>query len=185
MYRYPHEGSFTETCYFGKIGSWAAGWHIGVDLVGENKEIYPVYKGTVQAINDDEDKSDYGKYIKIKQDDGIVALYAHFSQINVAVGDEVDYNTVIGIEGSTGNSSGSHLHLEMHVGSYKYPTNTKQEDVTWLLDPLEYIGNQIPSAWASSSWQSCEAVGALDGLNPKENLTREQFACVLVRLGLV
>ncbi len=59
------------------------------------------------------DSYGYGKHVIIDHGDGLKSLYAHMSEINVNVGDKVDTNTVLGLMGSTGHSTGSHLHLEV------------------------------------------------------------------------
>lgn len=135
IYQNPYRGNYRVSCPFKTVGSWTAGYHIGVDLVGESKNLYPICAGTVQSLNDK--GSAYGNHILIKQNDGKVSLYAHLTQINVLKGEKVELNSCIGVEGSTGNSTGSHLHLELHDGEYDYPSST--EDAYWLLDPLEEI----------------------------------------------
>ena len=55
----------------------------------------------------------YGKAILISHGEGISSLYAHLSKINVSKGQKVDTNTIIGEMGSSGRSSGDHLHLEV------------------------------------------------------------------------
>ncbi len=55
----------------------------------------------------------YGYMVEIQQDDGIVARYAHMSQILVRKGDRVEPGLVIGRVGSTGRSTGPHLHFEL------------------------------------------------------------------------
>jgi murein DD-endopeptidase MepM/ murein hydrolase activator NlpD len=55
----------------------------------------------------------YGNYIKIKHPNGFETVYAHLSKINVKNGQKVEKNTVIGEVGSTGRSTGPHLHYEV------------------------------------------------------------------------
>ena len=55
----------------------------------------------------------YGNHVKIRHNDGFVTLYAHLSSISVKNGDKVFQDQKIGEVGSTGNSSGNHLHFEM------------------------------------------------------------------------
>jgi murein DD-endopeptidase MepM/ murein hydrolase activator NlpD len=55
----------------------------------------------------------YGKHIKIKHSDGYVTLYAHLSAISVNNGDSVYQGQKIGEIGSTGRSTGNHLHFEI------------------------------------------------------------------------
>ena len=57
--------------------------------------------------------SGYGKHILIDHGNGIWSLYAHLSKTYVKSGQTVNKNTILGIEGNTGRSTGSHLHLEI------------------------------------------------------------------------
>lgn len=119
-YKYPHHNGFRISTPFGKKGkSWAAGYHTGTDYVGTgSKKIYAVATGKVVLAGWN---GAYGKSVRIFHEDGYISLYGHLSAIRVTVGDKVGNGTVIGVEGSTGNASGSHLHLEIHKGSYHYP----------------------------------------------------------------
>lgn len=56
----------------------------------------------------------FGNFIVISHGNGIQTLYAHLSKVDVAVGDSVDQGDHIGSMGSTGKSTGSHLHFEIH-----------------------------------------------------------------------
>jgi murein DD-endopeptidase MepM/ murein hydrolase activator NlpD len=65
----------------------------------------------------------YGKHVRVKHDDGSVSLYAHMKSITVRLNDCVVQGTKLGIEGTTGNSTGDHIHFEREVGgSNTFPT---------------------------------------------------------------
>lgn len=88
--------------------------HSGVDMASPiGEKIYPVMKGRVEFI--ERSRIGYGNHIIIKHSDQYESLYAHLSKILVKEGDEVDLNTVIGEVGSTGHSTGPHLHLEFRM----------------------------------------------------------------------
>lgn len=55
----------------------------------------------------------YGRYVRIRHDDNYITLYAHLSEINVREGQSVAKGQMIGKSGSTGNSTGPHLHFEV------------------------------------------------------------------------
>lgn len=59
----------------------------------------------------------YGKYIQIQHPSGVVTLYAHASQLLVGVGEEVAQGQLIAIMGTTGRSTGCHLHFEVRGAS--------------------------------------------------------------------
>lgn len=82
------------------------------DALGQNARSSA--SGTVTTVADLGDES-YGKYIEIDHGGGISTLYAHLASQSVAVGDSVETGTVIGTVGSTGGSTGPHLHYEQKV----------------------------------------------------------------------
>jgi len=69
----------------------------------------------------------YGNTIVIEHGD-IETLYAHLSQINVNIGDSVAQGDEIGLAGSTGNSTGPHLHFEVRVLDSGGSISTNPED---------------------------------------------------------
>lgn len=100
------------TSRFGESGSrrWV---HTGVDLATSmGTPIYPIASGTVTFAGW---QGSYGNLIMIDHGDGIQSWYGHCNEIYVSEGEEVGVDTCIGAVGSTGNSTGPHLHLEIRV----------------------------------------------------------------------
>ena len=87
--------------------------HDGLDLVGiDSKEIHATVSGVVHFAgweNPANPSQGFGRFVCIKCE-GLFYYYGHLSQINVKTGDNVKITDVIGIEGSTGKSTGSHCH---------------------------------------------------------------------------
>lgn len=85
--------------------------HKGLDIVcDKGTPVYPVLEGNVI---DTGYNSSYGNYILIQHQDGYASKYAHLESILVEPGQDVSIETQIGTVGSTGMSTGPHLHLEM------------------------------------------------------------------------
>lgn len=59
----------------------------------------------------------FGNHVKLEHGGGYYTMYAHLSSVSVAVGDKVGRGQLIGHEGTTGNSSGDHLHFSLHQGN--------------------------------------------------------------------
>lgn len=92
------------------------GAHGGIDIASKiGTPIYAYKPGTV--IYAKWGPAGYGNLIKIDHGDGIVTYYAHLSNTNVNEGDTVTIGQQIGKMGSTGNSTGSHLHFEIRVNN--------------------------------------------------------------------
>ena len=103
----PYEGKF-------RVTQTQHSSHDGLDLVGiDSKEIHATVNGVVQYAgweNPNNHKQGFGQYVCIKGDDGKYYYYGHLSEIKVKTGERVKCTQVIGIEGSTGYSTGSHCH---------------------------------------------------------------------------
>ena len=86
--------------------------HKGTDIgrVGYTSPVYASKAGTVIVS---QYSSSYGNYVVISHGSGNTTLYAHMSSRKVSVGQYVNQGDVIGITGSTGNSTGPHLHFEV------------------------------------------------------------------------
>lgn len=99
-------------------------WHAGVDLAGkEGSDIISVAGGVVTWAGE---RYGYGNLVEIDHGDGLVTRYGHCKTIKVSVGDVVQKGQVIALMGSTGRSTGPHVHFEvLQNGRSK--------------DPLKYI----------------------------------------------
>jgi murein DD-endopeptidase MepM/ murein hydrolase activator NlpD len=87
------------------------GFHNGIDLDGDiGDPIKAPYSGTVSGVGND-GKYSYGKWITINHDNGLTTLFGHLSAQSVLVGQKVKMGDIIGYMGSTGYSTGSHLHF--------------------------------------------------------------------------
>jgi len=100
--------------------------HKGIDIIGAGKAIngtnvYPCANGTVKIAKYGWNGG-FGNYIQIDHGNGICTIYAHLSSISVSAGQKVQLGQKIGNVGSTGNSTGPHLHLGVVVnGNYVNP----------------------------------------------------------------
>lgn len=133
----PFTGNFKVTCEYGRKGTaWASGMHQGIDLVGiTNKKVYAICPGVVERAG--YDKGGFGNYVRIKEDGTENRIYlAHLEKIYVKVGQKVTYTTVVGLMGSTGNSTGPHTHVEIR----KFQNGVAVSK----LNPATYMG--IPNA---------------------------------------
>lgn len=87
--------------------------HKGLDIsASKGKNVYAALDGTVTYSGTN---GGYGKLVVIKHDDKTSTAYAHNSALNVKVGDKVTKGHVIAKVGSTGNSTGPHVHFEVRI----------------------------------------------------------------------
>jgi murein DD-endopeptidase MepM/ murein hydrolase activator NlpD len=95
-------------------------FHRGVDVaVPEGTTVYATHDGTITEAGYDES---FGNYVVIADSQGYTTKYGHLSQINVTTGQTVKKGKIIGKTGSTGSSTGSHLHFEcLYNGEYYNP----------------------------------------------------------------
>lgn len=118
-FRWPLDKKFQMiTTYFG-WDAWRSGNHYGIDvgnagIGGQN--IYAAQGGTViTAYGDGGYHGGFGNYVIIDHGGGISTLYAHCSGVTVYEGQQVNKGDVIGYVGSTGWSTGNHLHFEVRT----------------------------------------------------------------------
>ena len=88
-------------------------FHSGIDLaVAAGTPVHATLAGTCQVIDD---TTGYGLHVIIDHGQGLSSLYAHLESVTVATGERVLAGEVIGAVGSTGNSTGPHLHFEIRA----------------------------------------------------------------------
>ena len=122
QYHCPYQ---TKVHYRGKFGPRRGRRHQGVDLplkVGD-----PVYATFTGKVRVSKYWGAFGNLVIIRHDNGIETFYAHLSKRTVEVGDWVNAGEVIGLGGSTGRSTGPHLHFETRYNGYAF-------DPQWLID---------------------------------------------------
>ena len=89
--------------------------HQGLDFKGPiGAPIYAAAKGQVTFVGR---KSGYGNVVEISHGNGLLTRYAHMSRTGARRGQMVEAGTVIGAIGSTGRSTGPHLHFELRINN--------------------------------------------------------------------
>ncbi len=107
----PMTGAEITSCFGQRWGIL----HAGIDFaMPAGTPIHAAAAGTVVKADDAGDG--YGNSVFIDHHNGYLTHYAHQSRLIVSVGDRVSAGQVIGYEGSTGDSTGPHLHFEVHKG---------------------------------------------------------------------
>ena len=103
----------TFTVITSRFGSRSGSYHTGLDVATDSgTPIHAVASGTVTEAGWD---GSYGYKVAIDHGNGVETWYAHCSEIYVSVGDIVETGDTISAVGSTGNSTGPHLHLEVRI----------------------------------------------------------------------
>lgn len=95
-------------------------FHTGVDIAGKNRS--PIKAANSGKVIYTGWYGGYGKVVIVDHGKSITTLYAHMSSISVSNGQKISKGTVVGYEGSTGYSTGPHLHFEVRInGTHTNP----------------------------------------------------------------
>lgn len=87
-------------------------FHPAIDLAAtKGSPVYPIMVGTVVAVN--QGRFGFGNYVIIDHGSGLKSLYAHLVKIEVKAGEKVEKDSILGLVGSSGRSTGPHLHLQI------------------------------------------------------------------------
>lgn len=148
--------------------------HSGIDIAGgvgngiiniiaakSGIVVYPTANANIScSSNDYSCNNGSGNYVIIEHSDGNFTLYAHLHEnsISVTAGDSVEQGQVIGKMGSSGYSTGTHLHFEVREG---------QNNSSATVDPLDYISFESPRI-VSSGGEFIDWLNSWEGHSPIE-----------------
>ncbi|KIY21267.1 MULTISPECIES: M23 family metallopeptidase [Mesobacillus] len=134
------------------------GHHKGIDIAGGLKT--PIHSVDNGIVTKSYYSGSYGHVVFIKHENNLETVYAHLNNRMVKEGQEVKQGDVIGLMGNTGDSSGVHLHFEMHKEKWTYEKEN-------AVDPVLALGNTAVGepveamALARAKESTMETVGKL------------------------
>lgn len=184
--RLPFDGKIRITKLYGTPPPqgfhYAAGKHSGMDMVAmDNKKVHAIARGVVTRSR--YDRSGWGNYIVVRQQDGLFAIYCHLQERKVGEGAIVAEGQVLGVEGATGNVTGRHLHLELRKDYGNIYSTINPADYLGIKNKLGVVemanNKQEVSDWARSARDWVMAHNISDGTNPREYATREEVWVML------
>jgi murein DD-endopeptidase MepM/ murein hydrolase activator NlpD len=111
----PTSTNFNSSSYGWRVDPFTGkmAFHEGLDFMATAGS--PIYAAASGIVRTAEQTPDYGKLIKIDHGSGLETRYAHASMLKVKVGERVRKGQLIGLVGSTGRSTGPHLHFEVRL----------------------------------------------------------------------
>lgn len=161
-------GAQVTSNYKDESGRPTPGEHGGIDIAAsENTPVPTPVGGTVQDANTDDG---YGNYVQIKDNNGNYHLFGHLNQHKVKTGDSVTRGSIIGLEGSTGHSTGPHVHYQIDP-----PDNVNAVKSGPHLDPSTYSLNglgkwglgKLKAKFGKGKWGTGNGAAIWDNLKGK------------------
>ena len=123
--QWPTDGGFISSPFGGRpnpFSGYGRDWHPGIDIAVDYGT--PVYASAAGYVEQSGWYGGYGKYVRLSHDFGYETAYGHMSRLAVEAGSFVKKGEVIGYVGSTGYSTGPHLHFEvMKYGEQVNPSS--------------------------------------------------------------
>ena len=191
MPRMPLNGTARITSIYGRrtdpITGAANAWHGGLDLVADDRTICAVVGGRVAVSQIVTDKSNatwqWGNYVAVLTDDGHVIYYCHMASRAVSAGQRVEAGDVLGMMGTTGYSTGVHLHFEVRTTQNE---QINAADYLGIANALGAVQTTDPGAYALDAIAWAQEKGILRGdgagnLMLDEPCTRRQVVTMLHR----
>lgn len=112
--QWPTDGGYVSSSFGGRanpFSGYGSDWHPGIDIAVDYGT--PVYASAAGYVQQAGWYGGYGRYIRLSHDFGYETAYGHMSRLAVSAGSFVKKGQVIGYVGSTGYSTGPHLHFEV------------------------------------------------------------------------
>jgi murein DD-endopeptidase MepM/ murein hydrolase activator NlpD len=148
IFQWPYEDYYFTQGYgmtaYAKRGAYGGAPHNGVDIsAGYGEPVSPAADGIILVSGYN---NGWGNWVAVRHPNlgNLVTLYSHFrSPTALANGTSVSKSSIIGYEGSTGNSTGSHLHISVYSDFFTY-INSKNGQIYFnyfdgTLNPLDYL----------------------------------------------
>lgn len=168
-------GNYGDKRSYYKPGKFHEGDDIALPM---NSPINAVSSGTVIKVAND--PKGYGNYVDIDHGNGYVTRYAHANDFNVKVGDKINEGQTIGRVGSTGRSTGAHLHFEtIKDGKKVNPRNLKDyfiSDTTIKPKGIKIMANEGQMAGAAANIEDLKNQIAQNQARQRIELTPEEQA---------
>jgi murein DD-endopeptidase MepM/ murein hydrolase activator NlpD len=135
---------FPISAGFGSIDEVHKIPHKGVDIAMPlGTELRAIADGIISRVNDEGARS-FGKSVRIKLSDGTEVIYGHLSKIEIKEHAQVHAGDVIGLSGSTGASTGPHLHLQLTSGNGQLIDPSPVVNSSWW---QQITHGQMPNSW--------------------------------------
>jgi hypothetical protein len=134
---------FRITSEYGELSEVREGIHNGIDIsMKSGTELRSFMDGVV--IDKFDGSTNIGEGVKIRLENGQEAIYGHMSDVSVSIGQRLDKGDLIGLSGSTGNSTGGHLHFGIKEnGQFIDPTNYYDSIVAMSGDQKGFITDKF------------------------------------------
>lgn len=144
--------------------------HRGADYTSHsNNSIYASAAGKIRFVDTNPNRTGFGRYLIITHDNGYETLYAHLASISVKLDQRVNQGQVIGIKGTSGKSTGVHLHFEMSKGRWNNQYTTNINPIVLIDDPEIRIVQSVLNKLGFYK-------GAIDGKHGDSSITAlEEF----------
>ncbi len=148
--------NFTDHVRAARINHWE-NYNGGIDFaVGMGTVVVAAQDGTVSQVR--RDATGYGTHVRIQHGEGYSTIYGHMMDFSVKAGQQVKMGQAIGLSGSTGNSTGPHVHFELRKNNIAVDPQkllTYPNPVSPLVLPEELLGWKpkvgeevaIPQGW--------------------------------------
>lgn len=144
-------------------------FHTGIDLVKYHKYPIPAFVGGVVLFAGEgvagTGFGGYGNVVALQDDKGYVHCYCHLDSVAATKGQTINKGDIVGYQGTTGRSTGSHLHYEIRAKdapSYGYGSHVDPGDYLKNLKEAEEpvldagVANTVINTWMSPAWKELD-----------------------------